>query len=312
MRFVAAWGLGLTPLLASAAAGTVPAFAGGGAGLTLTATMEGQDQRLLVGTQHLVTITVADTPGESDLRDITVGLDDLDPHPLPVTCPAGVDGRLSLEPGQSLQCTATVTAEVGYRTLLAKASAHVPGGEDLVRSVPLHYTGFLPPPPPPPPPAPGPAAAAPMMHAALKEPLTSEPAAARPHPGLAAPPPPAVAPPLADAGDSGNAGDLAAAPREAGACDNSAGGDVPRAASTCCVDGKAGVSAKPCCGKVAAAAAAAGPDCAKLALAAAGGGHKNGFLAFTGLSGPMLAAIGAAGLALITGGVLFVRRGARR
>src|SRR5690349_12967474 len=171
LRSVAALGLGLVPLLGSAAAGTVPAFAGGGAGMTLTATMEGQDQRLLVGTRHVVTITVADTPGEADLTDIWVGLDDLDPHPLQVTCPAGENGQLSLEPEQSLQCTAVVTAEVGYRTLVARARSRVPGGDPLVRSTPLHYTGFLPPPPP-------------VAHAALKGPLTSEPAAARPHPAL--------------------------------------------------------------------------------------------------------------------------------
>src|ERR1051326_5309134 len=106
LRLVAALGLGLSPLLGSIAAGPVPAFAGGGAGMTVFATMEGQYQRLLAGPRHLVTITVIDTPGEADLRDIKVELDDMDPRPILVTCPAGVNGQLSLEPEQSLQCTA--------------------------------------------------------------------------------------------------------------------------------------------------------------------------------------------------------------
>src|SRR4051812_6138756 len=126
LRLMAVVGLGLTPFLGSMAGGTVPAFAGGGAGMTLFATMEGQDQRLLVGTRHLVTITVTDAPSEADLRDIKVGLTDLEPHPIPVTCPAGVNGQLSLEPEQSLQCTAVVTAEVGDRTLVAQATSRVP------------------------------------------------------------------------------------------------------------------------------------------------------------------------------------------
>src|ERR1051326_5310867 len=92
LRLVAALGLGLCPLLGSTAAGTVPAFAGGGAGMTVFATMEGEDQRLLAGTRHLVTMTVIDTPGEADLRDIKVELDDMDPRSVPVTCPAGVNG----------------------------------------------------------------------------------------------------------------------------------------------------------------------------------------------------------------------------
>ncbi|NUR63164.1 MAG: hypothetical protein HOV87_31580 [Catenulispora sp.] len=233
LRSVAALALGLTPLLGSLAAGTVPAFAGGGAGMTLTATMEGQDQRLLVGTKHLVTITVADTPGEADLRDLWVGLDDLDPHPLAVICPAGVNGQLSLEPEQSLQCTAVVTAEVGYRTLVARARARVPGGGSVERSAPLHYTGFLPPPPPPPP--------APVVHPALKGPHTSEPAAARPRPGLLAPAPPVTV--------------LADPPGGAEKTDPADPADPPNPADpadpplTACPKGKAGSgSAGSCCG----------------------------------------------------------------
>ncbi|GAA1987570.1 hypothetical protein [Catenulispora subtropica] len=234
LRFVAALGLGLTPLLGSAAAGTVPAFAGGGAGMTLTATMEGQDQRLPAGTRHVVTITLADTPGEADLRDVWIGLDDLDPHPLPVTCPAGENGHLALEPGQSVRCTATVTAEVGYRTLLAEARARVPGGGDLARSVPLHYTGFLPPPPPPPS----------ATHTVLKAPTTSEPAAGRPHPPSVDPPAVVVVP--ADPPSNSQSAD----PPAHGACGSSAAEEccADGKASVCCTGGKAGVgAASGCC-----------------------------------------------------------------
>src|SRR5438067_2173802 len=150
LRLLLAVGLSLAPTLAAAAAGTTPAFAGGGAGMTLTAAMDGQDQRLLVGTRHLVQITLTDTPGEADLRDISVTLNDLDPRPLAVTCPGGQNGHLSLEPNQSLHCTSVVTAAVGYRTLVARATAHVPGMGNLLRTDPLHYDGFLPPPPPKP------------------------------------------------------------------------------------------------------------------------------------------------------------------
>ncbi|WP_194922269.1 hypothetical protein, partial [Catenulispora rubra] len=143
LRLLLAVGLSLAPTLAATAAGTTPAFAGGGAGMTLTATMDGQDQRLLAGTKHMVHITLADTPGEADLRDITVSLKDLDPRPLPVDCPGGRIGHLSLEPGQSLQCTSLVTAAVGYRTLVARATAYVPGEGSLVRTDPLHYDGFM-------------------------------------------------------------------------------------------------------------------------------------------------------------------------
>lgn len=345
MRFVAAVGLGLTPLLASAAAGTVPAVAGGGAGLTLTATMAGQDQRLLVGTTHLVTITVADTPGEADLRDIWVGLDDLDPHPLTVTCPAGENGHLSLEPEQSLQCTATVTAEVGYRTLVARARARVPGGGSVAKSMPLHYTGFLPPPPPP------------AAHAAVKGPMTPEPAAGRPHPAPLAPPPPVavqadppgggeVADPPADNCPDGKPGSTSGA--ASGCCADSKTGSGTT--SGCCADSKAGSSAaNGCCadGKTSSGAASgccastgsnsangccadgtAGSNagtgccdshsstsgCVKQSLASAGGGsHKNGgLLAFTGLSTEMLATAGGIGLALMAGGALLVRRVSRR
>lgn len=340
LRFVAALGLGLTPLLASAAAGTIPAAAGGGADLTLTATMAGQDQRLLVGTTHLVTITVADTPGEADLRDIWVGLDDLDPHPLAVTCPAGENGHLSLEPEQSLQCTATVTAEVGYRTLVARASARVPGGGSVAKSALLHYTGFLPPPPPPP-----------VTHAALKAPQTSEPAAARPHPALLAPAPPVTVhadPPGGEEVADPPSGGEAADPPE-GSCPDGKGGSAggatsgccadkagAKATSGCCADGKAGSGAASGCCASAGSGSAGGccadstagsntgtacchshdstSGCVKQSLASAGAGsHKNGgLLAFTGMSGPTLATVGGIGLALMAGGALLVRRVSRR
>jgi hypothetical protein len=278
LRFVAALALGLTPPLASTAAGTVPAFAGGGAGMTLTARMEGQDQRLLVGTKHLVTITVADTPGESDLRDLWVGLDDLDPQPLTVTCPAGVNGHLSLEPGQSLQCTAVVTAEIGYRTLLAKARARVPGGGPLTRSAPLHYTGFQPPPPPPPPTA----------HAATKGPVTPEPAAARPH---------RAPPPVAAQADPPPAHGMAADPPAAVVADPPAQTAVadPPAAGACAGGGST---------------AGSGSGCKNGTPASTPPKHDG--LAHTGMSASLLATVGAIGLALIGGGTLLIRRVTRR
>ena len=280
MRFVAAVILGLTPLLGSAAAGTVPAFAGGGAGMTLTATMEGQDQRLLAGTRHPVAITVADTPGESDLRDVWVGIDDLDPRPLAVTCPAGENGHLSLEPGQSLHCTATVTAEVGYRTLLVKARGRVPGGGDLARSTLLHYTGYLPPPPPAPP----------ATRVAVKSSPVPESASAsaRPHPVQA--PAPVVAP------ASPPRRPAEAAPAVGGAC----GG---KSASGGCCDSHSSGSGS---------SSDAGAGCPKTASASADPPHKSDSLAFTGMSASMLATAGALGLALIAGGTLLVRRVTRR
>ena len=190
LRLLLAVGLSLAPTLAATAAGSMPAFAGGGAGMTLTATMDGQDQRLLAGTKHLVHITLADTPGEADLRDITISLKDLDPRPLRVDCPGGQNGQLSLEPNQSLQCTSLVTAAVGYRTLVARATAYVPGEGGLLRTDPLHYDGFMPPPPPPPP--------ASVLHA----PLAPDPASGRPpHAPVFMPPPPLDPPDPADPPD---------------------------------------------------------------------------------------------------------------
>lgn len=323
LRFVAAMALGLTPLLGSLAAGTAPAFAGGGAGMTLTATMEGQDQRLLAGTKHLVTITVADTPGEADLRDVWVGLDDLDPHPLTVTCPAGVNGQLSLEPEQSLQCTAVVTAEVGFRTLVARARARVPGGGSLVRSAPLHYTGFLPPPPPPPP--------APVVHPALKAPLKPEPAAAPAHPVLAEPGPAPSAAAPADPPSGGAKTDPAdppAAADPAGPADPGGSGHAADPPATACPEGKSGGAgasagaANGCCagGKASSSTGSgccdshvSGTDCAKTALASVGGGRKGGgLLAFTGMTTTMLATVAGVGTVLLTGGALLVRRSSRR
>jgi len=277
LRLVAALGLGLSPFVGSVAGGTMPAFAGGGAGMTVFATMEGQDQRLLVGTQHLVTITVSDTPGEADLRDITVDLEDLSPHPVPVTCPAGVNGHLSLEPEQSLQCTAVVSAEFGYRTLLARASSRVPGGGSLERSVVLHYTGFLPPPPPPPPAPPAPPAPAPAV---VRPAQTSvpEPAAARPHRAQPMPSAPAPAPLVGQVSPPAAPVTSAAGPSvpvEGGGCPGGSGCGQPAQASTDTV-------------------------------------HKHGGLPFTGMSAPVLAMVAAAALALITGGAVLVRRVARR
>ena len=227
MRLLLAVGLSLAPALAATAPGTAPAFAGGGADMTLTATMDGQDQRLLAGTRHTVHITLADTPGEADLRDITISLSDLDPHPLPVVCPAGQNGQLSLEPGQSLGCTAAITAEVGFRTLVARATAHVPSEGTLLRTAHFSSDGFMPPPPPPP--------RLPASH----PPLTPEPAAGRPPhvPVVAGPPPLSPAKP-ADPPDPA-VGDPVKAPVAHG-CPSGAGSK-----GECCGTGKDGGSG--CC-----------------------------------------------------------------
>ncbi|MFL6110802.1 MAG: hypothetical protein ACJ786_05565, partial [Catenulispora sp.] len=275
MRLIAALGLGLSPLVGSVAGGTVPAVAGGGAGMTVFATMEGQDQRLLVGTRHLVTITVVDTPGEADLRDITVELDDLAPHPVPVTCPAGVNGQLALEPEQSLQCTAVVTAEAGYRMLLARAQSRVPGGGHLERSVVLHYTGFLPPPPPPPPAPPAPAVVRPAKPA-VPEPAAADPRQAQPVPATSGPAPAPVvaraAPPAPPAAPASSA-PTPSAPARAGGCPDGSG-------SGC------GPSAQDSTGPI----------------------RKHGGLPFTGMSAPLLAAAATAALALMAGGAYLIRR----
>ncbi|ACU75637.1 hypothetical protein Caci_6796 [Catenulispora acidiphila DSM 44928] len=342
LRLLLAVGISLAPALAATAAGTTPAFAGGGAGMTLTATMDGQDQRLLVGTRHTVHITLADTPGEADLRDITISLTDLDPSPLPVVCPAGRNGHLSLEPDQSLQCTSVVTAAVGFRTLVARATASVPSEGTLVRTAPLHYNGFMPPPPPRP---------VPVAHA----PLAPDPASGRPtHAPVAAPTPPLSpagpadpadpADPARPGGPGGPAGPAGPA-RPAGPGGPAVGDPVKVPVAhgclsgtgsdgNCCGAGKGGSGA--CCSDK-----AAGPDgcCGSAKADACCGSHpagccsdhsaadksrccgsagksgdcvKRGGLAFTGMSTPLLAGAASGGLALAAGGFMLLKRFARR
>ncbi|MEZ0109225.1 hypothetical protein ABH920_003235 [Catenulispora sp. EB89] len=301
LRLLLAVGLSLAPALAATAAGTTPAFAGGGAGMTLTATMDGQDQRLLAGTKHMVHITLADTPGEADLRDITISLKDLDPRPLRVDCPGGQNGHLSLEPNQSLQCTSLVTAAVGYRTLVARASAYVPSEGGLVRTDPLHYDGFMPPPPPPPP--------ASVLHA----PLAPDPASGRPpRAPVFMPPPPLDPPDPADppgpaSGDPGKAPPAPTAP---------VGSVVPVARGGClsgsgadggCCSGNAAASGACCAGH-----AAAGNNRCCGPTGKSGSCAKHDGLAFTGMSTPMLAGAASVGLLLVAGGFILVRRSARR
>lgn len=320
LRLLLAVGISLAPALAAAAAGTTPAFAGGGAGMTLTATMDGQDQRLLVGTRHTVHITLADTPGEADLRDITISLKDLDPSPLPVVCPAGQNGHLSLEPDQSLHCTSVVTAAVGFRTLVARATASVPSEGTLVRTAPLHYDGFMPPPPP--------------RHV----PVAPDPASGRPtHAPVVAPTPPLSPAEPADPADPAGpahpadpaAGDPGKVPVAHG-CLSGTGSD-----GNCCGAGKGGSGA--CC-----SGTAAGPDgcCGSAKADACCGSHaagccsdhsaadksrccasagksgdcvkRGGLLAFTGMSTPFLAGAASGGLVLVAGGFMLVRRFARR
>lgn len=312
LRLLLAVGLSLAPMLAATAAGTTPAFAGGGAGMTLTATMDGQDQRLLAGTKHMVHITLADTPGEADLRDITISLKDLDPRPLRVDCPGGQNGHLSLEPNQSLECTSLVTAAVGYRTLVARATAYVPSEGSLVRTDPLHYDGFMPPPPPPPPPS--------VLHA----PLAPDPASGRPpRAPVFMPPPPLDPPDPADppgpaSGDPGKAPSAPAAPVGSvvpvvpvarGGCLNGTGADGEccsgnaAASSACCAKGAAG-----CCS----GHAAPGNSRCCGSTGKSGSCVKHGGLAFTGMSTPMMAGAASVGLLLVAGGFILVRRSARR
>ena len=287
LRLLLAAGLSLAPALAAAAAGTTPAFAGGGAGMTLTATMDGQDQRLLVGTKHTVHITVVDTPGEADLRDITISLSDLDPDPLPVTCPSGLNGHLSLEPEESLECTSVITAGAGYRTLVAGATAHVPSDGTLVRTASLHYIGFTPPPPPPPqPPRP------PVGHT----PVAPGPAPARPpHAPVLVPPPPVDSPHPVDApkpepvvGKPGKAPDAPDAP-DAHGCASGGG------SGACCGEHE-GRNGDRCCGS-----GGRPGDCV-----------RHGGLAVTGMSTPMLGGAALGGLVLVAGGFVLVRRFAER
>lgn len=139
-------------VLAPLCLGPVPtASAGGGFGITVTATMDGQGQRLLAGTVHTVHVTVLDVPGEASLRDITVSVVDPDPTTFPVVCDKGTDGHLSLEPMRALHCTAEVTALDGPRSVVASATARVPGIPGQLRgSATLTYVGFTPPAPPKP------------------------------------------------------------------------------------------------------------------------------------------------------------------
>lgn len=163
--------------LAVAAATLTPAFGGGGSGLTLTVSWDGEGRALPLGSQHRVLITLADVPGESSLRDFSVTLTS-DPDPAdpalrrllrtydaalaglglddpPVLCtgPAPGDGRIAprdvaLEPGQSVQCSTTVTALPGPHVLTMAASALVPGDpHPVARMRMLRYTGLMPPPP---------------------------------------------------------------------------------------------------------------------------------------------------------------------
>ena len=293
LRLLLAVGLGLAPTLAAPAAAPTPAFAGGGACMTLTATMDGQDQRLLAGTKHTVHITVTNPPCEADLRDITISLADV-----AVDCPAGMNGQLSLEPTQSLQCTAVVTAAVGPHTLVVQATADVPGGGSLQRTAPVHYIGFIPPPPPPPP---TPVAAAPVPPQPPRPPdspsgQSGQPVAAPVPPPLETPiPVPANPPGLPPAGPGAPVGAAGPGAPVAGACPGAAAGST-MTGGCCDSDHQATMGSKGCC----ASADKSGP-CAK---------HEG--LAFTGMSAPMLTGVGAGGLLLVAGGLLLVRKSARR
>lgn len=343
LRLLLAVGLGLAPTLAGAAAGTTPAFAGGGAGMSLTATMDGQDQRLLAGTKHTVHITVTDTPGEADLRDIDITLRDLDPQPIPVTCDGGgQDGQLSLEPDQSLHCTAVVTARVGYRTLIARATATVPGFGSLLRTDPLHYDGFLPPPPP--------RQAAPVP---AHVPLAPDPAAGQPRPvDPPAPPhfdpPRRVDPPALPGSAAGvrpvpvtgpGGGDCPSEPGASGDCCSNGSGDCcsggpgdccsggPGGSDGCCSGADGGAPHDSACCAGAATAGMGSAGCCRDHEPAAGdhrccgpadkdksgvcAKHEGG-LAFTGMSAPMLTAAGVGGLVFVAGGFVLVRKFARR
>jgi hypothetical protein len=104
--------------------------------------------RFPTGTRHTVFVTVTDGPGEAGLRQIRVGIADLDPTDFSVTCDAGPNGTMSLELHQSLHCTAEFPAETGDRAIVVTATAQVPGLRPQAATQTLHYTGFAPPPPP--------------------------------------------------------------------------------------------------------------------------------------------------------------------
>jgi hypothetical protein len=304
-RQLAALGILLAPL---SMAWPAPAHAGGGFGLTVTASMEGQDQNLLVGTLHKVSITVSDTPGEASLRQIRVAVTDLDPTDFPVLCDAGTNGSMSLEPDQSLHCTTELRAEAGYRTIGASVVADVPGQPtSLARQVPLHYTGVMPPPPPAPrvvvmpprPPAVHQASAG--GHQAVDPPVNVPMPITPPPPGapLAADPPATVGPP-APAGASG------CDRSDAGSGSASSSGSASASGSgsaSCCDPTSSGSGSKAAAGTAGSTLGhGTSQACDGVRTARAEGLSR---LAHTGASAPVLAV---AALAVLCGGTALVWR----
>lgn len=120
-----------------------PAFAGGGAGMTLTASMSGQKGVLPFGSPHTVWIQVTDSPlGEATLEHVTVTVSGA---AAPVVCDRGPNGTVILVPGRTVECSTQIAAGAGSQSLIVQATGMVAGSEStLVRTVVVSYQGAVP------------------------------------------------------------------------------------------------------------------------------------------------------------------------
>jgi hypothetical protein len=141
-------GLGVAAALTTAA----PAFAGGGAGMTVTASMSGQGGLVPYGSPHAVWVQVTDsTLGEATLEHVTVTVTvNVTGVVVPVTCDRGPNGTVQLVPGLTLDCSTQITAAAGPQTITVQAAGVVAGGDSkLVKTVVVTYQGSVPTPAPP-------------------------------------------------------------------------------------------------------------------------------------------------------------------
>ena len=138
-----------TAALAAALAAAGPAFAGGGAGMTLTAGMSGQNGVLPVGSLHTVWTQVTDSAlGEATLEYVTVTVSGA---AAPVVCDRGPNGTVVLVPGRTVECSTSIAAGAGAQSVTVQASGVVAGGgSKLVRTVVVSYRGSVPRPVPAP------------------------------------------------------------------------------------------------------------------------------------------------------------------
>jgi hypothetical protein len=146
----------LAGLAAAAVVGAAgPAFAGGGAGMTVTASMPGQNGLLPFGSPHTVQVQVTDsTLGEATLEHVTVTIT-VAGAPAPVVCDRGPNGTVLLVPGLTVDCSTRIIAGAGAQTIIVQAVGVVAGGDSkLVRTVVVTYQGSVPTPVPTPVPAP--------------------------------------------------------------------------------------------------------------------------------------------------------------